>query len=178
MSLTRRGTGLTKASVVNVSQIDTLDRRFLSKRVRGVSNAVLPRIDTGLQLVLAFNLWPRSSDPPVTDAPARIPDRVAHSSQAGTASGASFCPPAIPDCRSPQANSRATPDCRPACISVRAAAICHLALLRFETVSSAQQVQKNSHAEPCGPAPQDMKVAALSWQTTARSCSQLFPLSR
>ena len=52
--LARRGTGLTKKSVVNVSQIVTLDRRFLSERVGPVSDTVLAQIETGLRLVLGF----------------------------------------------------------------------------------------------------------------------------
>ena len=52
--LARRGTGLTKKSVVNVSRIITLDRQFLSERVGRVSDTVLAQIETGLRLVLGF----------------------------------------------------------------------------------------------------------------------------
>jgi len=43
---------LQKESVVNVSQLATLDRRILTERVTSLSEGVLARIDAGLRLVL------------------------------------------------------------------------------------------------------------------------------
>lgn len=46
--------GLSKVSVVNVSQIVTLDRRFLGKRVASLASGVMQRVDEGLKLVLGL----------------------------------------------------------------------------------------------------------------------------
>jgi mRNA interferase MazF len=46
--------GLTRASVVNVSQIVTLDRKLLTQRVRALPAATLHRIDDGVRLVLGL----------------------------------------------------------------------------------------------------------------------------
>ena len=54
VTLTRRGTGLTRRSVVNVSQIVTLDRGLLTKRAGRVSDAVLEEVEKGLRLVLGL----------------------------------------------------------------------------------------------------------------------------
>ena len=54
VSLPVRGTGLPKASVVNVTQILTLDRRALGDRIGRVPDSILPRIDAGLRLALAL----------------------------------------------------------------------------------------------------------------------------
>ena len=43
---------LQKESVVNVSQLATLDRRILSERVSSLSNDLMARVDAGLRLVL------------------------------------------------------------------------------------------------------------------------------
>lgn len=48
----RRDSGLPKDSVVNVSQIVTIDRSALSERVGKLSARVRQRIDDGLRLVL------------------------------------------------------------------------------------------------------------------------------
>lgn len=45
-------TGLPKDSVANVSQVATVDRRFLTERVGRLSSALLHRVDEGLRLVL------------------------------------------------------------------------------------------------------------------------------
>jgi len=45
---------LAKASVVNVSQILTLDRRYLTKRAGRIPNAVMNRVSEGLSLVLGL----------------------------------------------------------------------------------------------------------------------------
>ena len=54
VSLQRRGTGLARQSVVNVSQIVTLDRRFLTERAGRASDAVLRQVEDGLRLVLSL----------------------------------------------------------------------------------------------------------------------------
>jgi mRNA interferase MazF len=46
--------GLSKPSVVNVSQVLTIDRALLSKRVRPLSPATMTRVDNGLRLVLSL----------------------------------------------------------------------------------------------------------------------------
>lgn len=46
--------GLARPSVVNVSQLLTLDRSILSSRVGTLPGAALDRVDAGLRLVLAL----------------------------------------------------------------------------------------------------------------------------
>ena len=46
--------GLSKPSVVNVSQVLTIDRALLTDRVRPLSAEVMQRVDNGLRLVLGF----------------------------------------------------------------------------------------------------------------------------
>ena len=53
--LPRRGTGLTRSSVVNVSQVVTLDRRFLTERSGRASSAIMHQVDDGLRLALQLN---------------------------------------------------------------------------------------------------------------------------
>lgn len=50
----KSASGLAKASVVNVSQIVTLDRDLLTRRVRGLPADTMRRIDEGLRLVLGL----------------------------------------------------------------------------------------------------------------------------
>ena len=50
--LARRGSGLTRRSVINVSQIVTLDRRFLTERSGRVPGGIMSQVDDGLRLVL------------------------------------------------------------------------------------------------------------------------------
>jgi mRNA interferase MazF len=52
--LGKSDSGLPKASVVNVSQIVTLDRQLLTERVRALPGAAMRRIDEGLRLVLGL----------------------------------------------------------------------------------------------------------------------------
>ena len=54
VSLPRRATGLGRQSVINVSQIVTLDRRFLTERAGRASDAVLRQVEDGLRLVLSL----------------------------------------------------------------------------------------------------------------------------
>ena len=44
---------LAKDSVVNVSQLVTLDRRILSERIASLPDEIMDRVDTGIRLVLA-----------------------------------------------------------------------------------------------------------------------------
>jgi mRNA interferase MazF len=46
--------GLAKASVVNVSQVITLDRELLTQRVRGLPADAMRQIDEGLRLALGL----------------------------------------------------------------------------------------------------------------------------
>ena len=46
--------GLAKPSVVNVSQVVTLDRRVLTQRVRAVPGTTMRHVDEGLRLVLGL----------------------------------------------------------------------------------------------------------------------------
>jgi mRNA interferase MazF len=46
--------GLSRASVVNVSQLITLDRSILAERVGTLPGAAFDRVDAGLRLVLAL----------------------------------------------------------------------------------------------------------------------------
>ncbi len=50
--LTKRKTGLAKDSVVNVSQVVTLDKSFLTEQISTISMATMSDVDDGLRLVL------------------------------------------------------------------------------------------------------------------------------
>lgn len=52
--LERGDSGLKKRSVVNVSQVLTLDRRFLGERAGTVPGGVMDSVDAGLRLVLGL----------------------------------------------------------------------------------------------------------------------------
>lgn len=52
--ISKSDSGLSKASVVNVSQILTLDRMLLTKCLRPLSSDALRRVDEGLRLVLCL----------------------------------------------------------------------------------------------------------------------------
>ena len=54
VGVSRRDSRLPRISVVNVSQVLTLDRRFLTKRVSRLSAQVVEEIDSGLRLVLSL----------------------------------------------------------------------------------------------------------------------------
>jgi mRNA interferase MazF len=54
VGLPRRDSKLSRNSVVNVSQLLTLDRRFLTKKVSRLSEQVMKGIDAGLRLVLSL----------------------------------------------------------------------------------------------------------------------------
>lgn len=50
--LPRKATGLPRDSVVNVSQVVTIDKAFLSERVGSLSDDIQEAVDQGLRLVL------------------------------------------------------------------------------------------------------------------------------
>lgn len=52
--LTRKASGLTRDSVVNVSQLVTADKRSLSARVGRVSPQTLRNVEAGIRLALAL----------------------------------------------------------------------------------------------------------------------------
>jgi mRNA interferase MazF len=52
--LPKRSSGLSRESVVNVSQMVTLDKAFLTERVGRLPPAKLRELDEGLRLVLAL----------------------------------------------------------------------------------------------------------------------------
>mgnify|MGYP003382663407 CR=1 FL=1 len=52
--LKARTSGLTRDSVVNVSQIITIDKRLLTEKVRRLDDAVLEEVEEGLRLILGL----------------------------------------------------------------------------------------------------------------------------
>ncbi len=52
--LAKAEAGLPKPSVVNVSQVLTIDRELLTLRVRALPNRAMQRVDDGLRLVLGL----------------------------------------------------------------------------------------------------------------------------
>ena len=52
--LQARASRLPKASVANISQVITLDRRFLTERVGRIDTRILERVESGLKLVLGL----------------------------------------------------------------------------------------------------------------------------
>lgn len=54
IQLPAKGSGLTKASIVNVSQLATLDKTFLTKRIGRLTRSQLECVDEGLRLVLGL----------------------------------------------------------------------------------------------------------------------------
>jgi mRNA interferase MazF len=53
--LTRRQSGLPRISVVNVSQLLTLDKQFLAERVKALPSSVMLDVSAGLALVLGVS---------------------------------------------------------------------------------------------------------------------------
>lgn len=49
-----RRAGLSRDSVVNVSQLLTLDKRLLTEKIRAIDSAGMADVDDGLRLVLAI----------------------------------------------------------------------------------------------------------------------------
>jgi mRNA interferase MazF len=52
--ISRSDSGLKAVSVVNVSQLLTIDRGLLTQRVRAVPAPILDQVEEGLRLVLAL----------------------------------------------------------------------------------------------------------------------------
>jgi mRNA interferase MazF len=52
--LSRTSSGLKRASVINVSQVLTLDKSYLTERVKALPNPVLSELDNGLRLCLGL----------------------------------------------------------------------------------------------------------------------------
>ena len=52
--ISKSDSGLSKASVVNVSQILTIDRQLLTERVSQLPGRVVERVNEGLKLVLSI----------------------------------------------------------------------------------------------------------------------------
>ena len=52
--ITRSDSGLPQPSVVNVSQLITLDRTILTTKVKTLPGALMDKVDSGLKLVLAL----------------------------------------------------------------------------------------------------------------------------
>lgn len=50
--ISRTDSGLSKASVVNVSQVVTLDRQLLTEKARALPGPTMRQVDEGLRLVL------------------------------------------------------------------------------------------------------------------------------
>jgi mRNA interferase MazF len=54
IAISNRGSGLPRKSVINVSQLLTLTKSFLTERVGRVGDDTLRQLDDGLRLVLAL----------------------------------------------------------------------------------------------------------------------------
>jgi len=54
VSLSRREAGLGRPSVINVSQLVTLDREFLEERVRELPRPKMREVEDGIRLVLGL----------------------------------------------------------------------------------------------------------------------------
>jgi mRNA interferase MazF len=52
--LSRKQSGLPRESVVNVSQVLTLDRQYLTERAGKLSPSIMSSVNAGLKLVLAL----------------------------------------------------------------------------------------------------------------------------
>jgi len=54
VTLSKKSVGLNRESVVNVSQIVTLDKSFLSEKVGKLSSTKMHEVDQGVRIVLAL----------------------------------------------------------------------------------------------------------------------------
>lgn len=52
LRLPAHSSGLPKDSVVNISQLVTVDKRFLTKKIKTLSHQIMHQVDDGLRLVL------------------------------------------------------------------------------------------------------------------------------
>lgn len=51
-SISRRASGLSKLSVVNVSQLITIDKSYLTERIKMIDTGTLREVEAGIRLVL------------------------------------------------------------------------------------------------------------------------------
>jgi mRNA interferase MazF len=51
--ISKSDSGLPKASVVNISQVLTIDRQFLTERIGALPGRIMARVNEGLKLVLS-----------------------------------------------------------------------------------------------------------------------------
>ena len=49
-----RSSGLPKESVVNVSQLITIDKRFLTERIKSIDQHAMQEVDAGIRLILSI----------------------------------------------------------------------------------------------------------------------------
>lgn len=54
LRLGKSDSGLSKASVVNVSQVLTIDKTLLTQKIKALPGVLMQRVDVGLKLVLAL----------------------------------------------------------------------------------------------------------------------------
>jgi len=52
--ISRRSSGLQRASVINISQLINLDKRFLTEKVKTLDHRIISDVDDGLRLVLSL----------------------------------------------------------------------------------------------------------------------------
>jgi mRNA interferase MazF len=52
--LAKSDSGLSKPSVVNISQLFTIDRTLLTEKVRALPSAAIQQVEAGLRLVLSL----------------------------------------------------------------------------------------------------------------------------
>jgi len=50
----KRDTGLSRSSVINVSQVMTIDRALLARRVRMLPSDVMEKVDSGVRIALGL----------------------------------------------------------------------------------------------------------------------------
>lgn len=53
--LPQKATGLPKDSVANISQVLTVDKRFLTEKIGKLPNYLLEQVESGLRLVMALD---------------------------------------------------------------------------------------------------------------------------
>lgn len=58
VSLPSAKAGLSRDSVINVSQVITLDKGYLGEKTGHLSSEIMDRLDAGLRLVLGLNIPP------------------------------------------------------------------------------------------------------------------------
>jgi len=54
IELSKKSTGLTRSSVINVSQLITIDKSFLTEKIGKLTNKQLQMLNDGVKLVLAL----------------------------------------------------------------------------------------------------------------------------